>query len=259
MKIQELENELNISRANIRFYEKEGLLNPARKENGYRDYSDDDIAILKKIIVYRKLGISVTDIKKIFANELELQDAISQSIEDLQKEIERLNGSIELCKEIQKDNPDNNSFDEEHYWEEINSNEAKGNKFVDICKDYMEFEKDVLFSITDFYFPIFKYFLPDNLSKKQKIIRFSLAFFGICIVWGIIGLFFSDFTSLKGFIEPIIAFIQVSIFTLPHFLLKRKYPKLASVYIKILGIVTAVALICAFIYSFYGFYLLFSM
>ena len=52
MKIHELENELNISRANIRFYEKEGLLTPARKENGYRDYSDDDIAVLKKIIVY---------------------------------------------------------------------------------------------------------------------------------------------------------------------------------------------------------------
>lgn len=69
MKIQELENELNISRANIRFYEKEGLLNPKRKENGYRNYSDDDIAILKKIIIYRKLGISVADIKKFLTGK----------------------------------------------------------------------------------------------------------------------------------------------------------------------------------------------
>ena len=96
MKIQELENELNISRANIRFYEKEGLLNPKRKENGYRNYSDDDIAILKKIIIYRKLGISVADIKKIFNGEADLQEAVSQSIENLQKEIENLNGSIKL-------------------------------------------------------------------------------------------------------------------------------------------------------------------
>ena len=106
MKIQELENELNISRANIRFYEKEGLLNPKRKENGYRNYSDDDIAILKKIIIYRKLGISVADIKKIFNGEAELQEAVSQSIENLQKEIENLNGSIKLCKEIQNNNTD---------------------------------------------------------------------------------------------------------------------------------------------------------
>lgn len=116
MKIQELENELNISRANIRFYEKEGLLNPKRKENGYRNYSDDDIAILKKIIIYRKLGISVADIKKIFNGEAELQEAVSQSIENLQKEIENLNGSIKLCKEIQNSNTDNHSFDEENYW-----------------------------------------------------------------------------------------------------------------------------------------------
>ena len=143
MKIQELENELNISRANIRFYEKEGLLNPKRKENGYRNYSDDDIAILKKIIIYRKLGISVADIKKIFNGEADLQEAVSQSIENLQKEIENLNGSIKLCKEIQNSNTDNHSFDEENYWKKINSSEANGNKFVDICKDYAEFEKDL--------------------------------------------------------------------------------------------------------------------
>ncbi|MDE6658758.1 MAG: MerR family transcriptional regulator, partial [Eubacterium sp.] len=151
MKIQELENELNISRANIRFYEKEGLLNPARKENGYRDYSNEDIAVLKKIIVYRKLGISVTDIKKIFSNELELQEAVSNSIENLQKEIEKLNGSIQLCKEIQKENANNNSFDEEHYWEEINYDEAKGNKFVDIYKDYIEFEKPIFHYISKYF------------------------------------------------------------------------------------------------------------
>ena len=53
MKINELEKELNISRANIRFYEKEGLLNPIRKDNGYRDYKDEDISRLKLIIIFR--------------------------------------------------------------------------------------------------------------------------------------------------------------------------------------------------------------
>ena len=66
MRIQELEKELNITRSNIRFYEKEGLISPPRKENGYREYTDDDIAQLKKIIIFRKLGIAVADIKDIF-------------------------------------------------------------------------------------------------------------------------------------------------------------------------------------------------
>ena len=229
MKIQELENELNISRANIRFYEKEGLLNPARKENGYRDYSDDDIAILKKIIVYRKLGISVTDIKKIFANELELQDAISQSIEDLQKEIERLNGSIELCKEIQKDNPDNNSFDEEHYWEEINSNEAKGNKFVDICKDCIEFEKPIFHYIS-------KYFLlidSDKVKKKHGIGWLIFLVLAVSTVRGIVTAWRHE-TFWYGFLYPFIIFAAASIILLPIFILKDKHPKIAATYLSVL-------------------------
>lgn len=47
MKINEIETLLGQSRANIRFYEKEGLLTPARNENGYREYSEGDIATLK--------------------------------------------------------------------------------------------------------------------------------------------------------------------------------------------------------------------
>ncbi len=31
-----------MTRANIRFYEQEGLLAPARASNGYRDYSEED-------------------------------------------------------------------------------------------------------------------------------------------------------------------------------------------------------------------------
>lgn len=231
MKIQELENELNISRANIRFYEKEGLLNPARKENGYRDYSDNDIAVLKKIIVYRKLGVSVTDIKRIFNGELELQEAVSQSIENLQKEIERLNGSIELCKEIQNDNIDNNSFDEEHYWKEINSKEAKGNKFVDICKDYIEFEKDVFGHILKYYFPILKH--PSVKKLNPFLLIFGVLIFSI--IRGISGvLIWKNDSFWDGFLAPFICFTIISIILTPLFLLKDKCPKLVSIIITII-------------------------
>ena len=48
MTIKEVEKKLNISRANIRFYEKEGLLEPKRCDNEYRDYSEDDLKRLEK-------------------------------------------------------------------------------------------------------------------------------------------------------------------------------------------------------------------
>lgn len=57
MNIKEVEKQLSVSRSIIRFYEKEGLLKPERKENNYRDYSEQDIAALKKILVLRKLGL----------------------------------------------------------------------------------------------------------------------------------------------------------------------------------------------------------
>lgn len=47
MKINEAEELLGISKANIRFYEKQGLLTPGRSENRYRDYSGKDIDRLR--------------------------------------------------------------------------------------------------------------------------------------------------------------------------------------------------------------------
>ena len=56
MKINEVEKRVGITKKSIRFYEQEGLLHPERnKENGYRDYSDEDVEILLKIKFLRKL------------------------------------------------------------------------------------------------------------------------------------------------------------------------------------------------------------
>ena len=65
MEIKEVEKLLSVSRSNIRFYEKVGLLNPARKENNYRNYNEEDIDALKKILVLRKLGFSVEEISEM--------------------------------------------------------------------------------------------------------------------------------------------------------------------------------------------------
>ena len=66
MTIKEMEQILDIPRATIRFYEKEGLINPQREENGYRDYSEEDVERLKKVIIFRKIGFTVSDIEDIF-------------------------------------------------------------------------------------------------------------------------------------------------------------------------------------------------
>ena len=43
MRTGEVEKLTEVKEANIKFYEREGLINPRRNENGYRDFSDEDI------------------------------------------------------------------------------------------------------------------------------------------------------------------------------------------------------------------------
>lgn len=55
MRIQELEQRTSLDRATIRYYEREGLINPKRNENGYREYVPEDVQQLLKIKLLRKL------------------------------------------------------------------------------------------------------------------------------------------------------------------------------------------------------------
>ena len=53
MNINELERLTGITRQNIRFYEKKGLLHPMRNsENNYREYSQEDLSHSKRLSFY---------------------------------------------------------------------------------------------------------------------------------------------------------------------------------------------------------------
>ena len=80
MTIKEVEQYLEIPRATVRFYEKEGLIHPERGQNGYRTYSPEDITRLKQIIIFRKLGMKVTDIEDVLDGARLLSEAVSDNI-----------------------------------------------------------------------------------------------------------------------------------------------------------------------------------
>ena len=87
MTIKEVERILEIPRATVRYYEKEKLFKPQREKNGYRDYSDEDVELLKKIIVLRKIGISVEDIEALFYGSKTLAEALEDNMVNLQKQM----------------------------------------------------------------------------------------------------------------------------------------------------------------------------
>ena len=70
MTIKELETSLGMTRANIRFYEQEGFLSPARGANNYRIYSEEDVETLRKLKLLRQLGLPLDTIKKVQQGEL---------------------------------------------------------------------------------------------------------------------------------------------------------------------------------------------
>lgn len=58
----EVQDKTNLSRKAIEYYEERGLIHPKKLENGYRDYSDKDVEVLKKISLLRNLGLSISEI-----------------------------------------------------------------------------------------------------------------------------------------------------------------------------------------------------
>ncbi len=69
MLINEVSKITNLTKKSIEYYSMQGLISPIILENGYRDFSKDDIENLEKISVLRKLDISVEDIKSILKDK----------------------------------------------------------------------------------------------------------------------------------------------------------------------------------------------
>ena len=52
-----------LTRKALEYYEEKGFIHPRRLENGYREYSEKDVEILNKIAFFKKLGLTITEIK----------------------------------------------------------------------------------------------------------------------------------------------------------------------------------------------------
>lgn len=64
----EIQKETGLTRKAIEYYEDKGLIHPQKSGNGYRDYSTKDLEILKKVSIFRKLGMSISDIYKCISS-----------------------------------------------------------------------------------------------------------------------------------------------------------------------------------------------
>lgn len=91
--ISELAALVKVSTHQIRYFEEKGVLPPAyMDDNGYRMYGIDEIYRLSHILLLRKLGLSVQDIREWVEKGTEegMQHLLQQSVSTVEQEIERL-------------------------------------------------------------------------------------------------------------------------------------------------------------------------
>lgn len=101
MTIKDMEARTGMSRANIRYYEQEGLIAPQRDNNGYRNYQESDVQALERILLMRRLGVSLEDIRALQAGSLSLWTAMDRQAAKLDQAQQEAAAAQALCRSIQ--------------------------------------------------------------------------------------------------------------------------------------------------------------
>jgi len=91
MQIKEVEMLTGMTRANIRFYEKQGLLNRTiRNEYNYREYTQEDVSQLQRIKLLRQLEVSMENIKEAKDDVPKMEQMILERLSNLNDSVEKI-------------------------------------------------------------------------------------------------------------------------------------------------------------------------
>ena len=134
MKIKQVEELVGITRKNIRFYEDQGLLNVERAENGYRGYHQEDVIRLQEIKLFRKMDISIEEMKLLFEKKKSLQICLEQHLKELEHRKEGLLKMQDMCERLILEHRSLESLNAEDCLEEIEQMEKEDAKFMNVNK-----------------------------------------------------------------------------------------------------------------------------
>ena len=137
MNTKQVEELTGITRQNIRYYERQNLLEPARDTgNAYRDYSGEDVRRLKLIKMLRMLDMPLKEIARVLDGEVSLKEAIARQQENLLYQQKQLQAAIEVCANIRREKSE--TIDVDIYLEQMERMEKGGSVFARIVDDYRQ-------------------------------------------------------------------------------------------------------------------------
>ena len=112
MNIKQASEQSGVSAPNIRFYEKEGLLTPARRQgNDYRDYTAGNVRTLKLIRMLRMLDVPLPTIRAVLHGEQPLQQALQTQQTVLEQQAAQLAAAMQFCADLARQAPQADTLD----------------------------------------------------------------------------------------------------------------------------------------------------
>ena len=137
MNIKQAAEQSGVSSPNIRFYEKEGLMTPARNRgNAYRDYTAGDIRTLKLIRMLRMLDMPLPVIQRVLNGEQPLSEALQAQQAVLEQQAAQLAGAIRFCAELTQQTPQVDQLDVDDCLKRMQDPQEPGRFFSGWLRDY---------------------------------------------------------------------------------------------------------------------------
>ena len=122
----------------------------------------EDVALLKRIRLLRKLSVPIEDIRKLIEGELALKDCLDGRLTALNREAAGIVYMRQICQTMQEDQAAFNGIDAERYLEQMEQLEKGGMQFMDVER-------------TD--------------TKKQKLVPIAAAAVIVVLMLGILVIF----------------------------------------------------------------------
>ena len=86
MLINEVAKKCGITKKAVQYYVEQHMVNPNVLENGYKDFAAQDVEIIKRIVLYRRLGLSIPEIKQVLEKKDNVKNILYQKTLDMEKE-----------------------------------------------------------------------------------------------------------------------------------------------------------------------------
>jgi len=86
MLINEVAKQCGITKKAVQYYVEQHMVNPYILENGYKDFTAQDVEIIKRIVLFRRLGLSILEIKKVLEKKDNIKSILYQRTLDMERE-----------------------------------------------------------------------------------------------------------------------------------------------------------------------------